>query len=113
LFDSAERAVFAGAQLAESVRQLDISIRAAVHAGEIEPTLDDVRGVVVHAAARMMALGQPGDVIVSATIREIVDGSEVALEDFGARELRGLGKRQLYRLARQPGRHPPMPASAH
>ena len=114
LFDSAERAVFAAAQLTESVRRLEIQIRSAVHSGEVEPALNDVRGVAVHAAARMMALGQPGDVILSATVRDIIDGSEIEVEDFGARELRGLpGKRQLYRLARQPGRHAPVPASAH
>jgi class 3 adenylate cyclase len=114
LFDSAEAAIRAGSQLTDQLRPLEIAIRAAVHSGEIEPAPNDVRGVAVHAAARMMALAEPGDVVVSATVRDVLDGTDVSLEDYGMHELKGLpGKRQLYRLTRPPGRHLPLPASAH
>jgi class 3 adenylate cyclase len=114
IFDSAEAAIRAGAMLGDALRPLDVAIRAAVQTGEIEAGVNHVRGVAVHAAARMMALAQPGDVIVSATVRDILDGSDVSLEDYGIHELKGLpGKRQLYRLTRRPGRQLPIPASAH
>ena len=114
LFDSAEAAIRAASQLTDSLRTLDIALRAAVHTGEIEPGPNDVRGVAVHTAARMMALAGPGDVVVSATVRDVLDGTDVTLEDYGIHELKGLpGRRQLYRLTRPPGRHLPIPASAH
>lgn len=114
VFDSSERAVGAAAQLADAVAVLDIAIRAAVHAGEVEHRSGDVRGVAVHVAARMMALAKPGDVLVSRTVHDVLESSELALEDYGEHELKGLpGSRRLYRLARRPGRNRPLPASAH
>jgi class 3 adenylate cyclase len=101
LFDSAERAVRAAVAIGAAVEPLDISIRAAVQTGEVELSGGDVQGVVVHATSRMMALAGPGEVIVSTTVRDLLDGAGFEFEDAGTHELRGLpGQRQLYRLAR-------------
>lgn len=114
LFDSAERAVRAAAALADAVAILDVSIRAAVHTGEVEMAATDVRGVAVHTAARMMAVAEPGEVIVSTTVRELVDGTDLAFDDYGLHELKGLpGQRQLYRLIRARGSRLHPPAAAH
>ena len=100
LFDSAERAVRAAMAMADAVRPLDIHIRAAVQTGEIEMTAGDVRGVVVHATARMMALAGADEVIISSTVRDLLDGSELKFDDFGLHELKGLpGERHLYRVS--------------
>jgi class 3 adenylate cyclase len=101
LFDSAERAVRAGAAFSDALKPLGIRVRAGVHSGEVEITPGDVRGVAVHAAARIMALAAPDDVWVSATVRELVDGTGLEFTDRGLHELRGLpGQRQLYMLNR-------------
>ena len=101
LFDSAERAVRAGAALGDALRPLGIRVRAGVHSGEVEIAPGDVRGVAVHAAARIMALASPDDVWVSATVRELVDGTGLEFADCGLHELKGLpGERQLYALVR-------------
>lgn len=101
LFDSAERAVRAGLAIGQTVADLGLKVRAAVHTGEIEMSAGDVRGVVVHATARMMALGGPDEVIVSTTVRDLLDGSALEFEDFGAHVLKGLpGERQLFRVVR-------------
>ena len=101
LFDSAERAVRAGAALGDVLRPLGILVRAGVHSGEVELAPGDVRGVAVHAAARIMALASPDDVWVSATVRELVDGTGLEFADRGLHELKGLpGQRQLYALVR-------------
>jgi class 3 adenylate cyclase len=101
LFDSAERAVRAGAALSDVLKPLGIRVRAGVNSGEVELAAGDVRGVAVHAAARIMALASPDDVWVSATVRELVDGTGLEFEDCGLHELRGLpGQRQLYALVR-------------
>lgn len=113
LFDSAERAIRAGSRFADAVRSLDIQIRAAVHTGEIELVAGDVRGVAVHVAARIMSLAPQDDVVVSATVHDIIDGTDLVFEDYGLHELKGLpGPRQLYRLIRQPGTRLRPPAAA-
>jgi class 3 adenylate cyclase len=99
LFDSAESAVRAAVAIAHAITPLGVEIRSGVHTGEIEMSAGDVRGVVVHMVARMMALASAGDVIVSTTVRDVLDGTDLGFEDFGRHELKGLaGERQLYRL---------------
>src|SRR5262245_29178317 len=99
LFDSAERAVRAAMAINQAVKELKLSVRAAVQTGEVELTAGDVRGVVVHATARMMSLAGPGETVVSTTVRDLLDGAGFEFEDFGTHELKGLpGQRQLYVL---------------
>jgi class 3 adenylate cyclase len=99
LFDSAERAVRAGAALTDVLRPLGIRIRAGVNSGEVELVAGDVRGVAVNGAARIMALAAPDEVWVSSTVRELVDGTGLEFVDRGLHELKGLpGQRQLYAL---------------
>ena len=106
LFDSAERAVRAGAGLSDALQPLGIRVRAGVNTGEVELAAGDVRGVAVHAAARIMSLASPDGVWVSATVRELVDGSGLEFVDCGLHELKGLqGQRQLYELVRPRGGH--------
>jgi class 3 adenylate cyclase len=114
LFDSAERAIRAGAAFGDAVGPLGVQVRAAVHSGEVEMTATDVRGVAVHAAARMMSVAEPGDVVVSAIVRDVVVGTDLVLEDYGLHELKGLpGQRQLYRLVRPSRMRLRPPAAAH
>ena len=99
-FDGAERAVRGAAAIRDAARGLGLEIRAGVHSGEIQVIGTDVRGIAVHTAARIMAVAGPGEILVSATVMDLVDGSDLAFEDAGLHELKGLhGARQLYRLA--------------
>jgi class 3 adenylate cyclase len=114
LFDSAERAVRAAAALCEAVRPLGIRLRAGVHSGEVELTQGDVRGLAVHAAARIMALAEPDAVWVSATVRDLVDGTGLEFLDSGLHQLKGIpGHRQLYSLVRPHATRARPPASGH
>ncbi len=98
-FDSAERAVRGAAAVRDEVQLLGLQIRGGVHSGEVQVTADDVRGIAVHTAARIMNVAGSGEVFVSATVLDLVDGSGLAFEDAGIHELKGLhGPRQLYRL---------------
>jgi class 3 adenylate cyclase len=98
-FDGAERAVRGAVAIREASRSLDLEIRAGVHSGEVQVTPDDVRGIAVHTAARIMSVAGPGEILVSATVMDLVDGSELRFDDAGSFELKGLhGTRQLYRL---------------
>jgi class 3 adenylate cyclase len=101
VFDSPSRAVRCAAAMSAAARAIDLPIRVGLHTGEVELLGDDVRGLAVHAAARVMALGGADDVMVSATTQALLEGSDIRLEDAGSHELKGLpGARQVYRLVR-------------
>ena len=98
-FEGAERAVRGAAAIREAVRGLGLEIRAGVHTGEVEIAPDDVRGIAVHTAARIMAVAGSGEILVSATVADLLEGSDLTFADAGIHELKGLhGPRQLYRL---------------
>jgi class 3 adenylate cyclase len=56
-------------------------IRAGLHAGEIEERGDDVGGIAVHVGARVMDAAGPGEILVSQTVRDLIAGSDITLED--------------------------------
>jgi class 3 adenylate cyclase len=83
-----------------AVADLGIRIRAGLHTGEIEFEAGNPRGVAVHAAARIAALAGPDEVLVSATTRDLLEGSGLAFEDRGEHELKGLSTpRRVFALA--------------
>ena len=68
-----------------------------IHTGELEIVGGQARGVAVHTAARVAALAGPGEVLVSATTHDLLDGSGFSFEFHGEHELKGLrGKRPLF-----------------
>ncbi len=99
IFDSPTRAVRCAAEMTRSARAIGLEIRVGLHTGEVELVGDDVRGIAVHTAARVLALAGPDEVLVSSTTNGLLEGSGLVLEDAGAHELKGLaGTRQLFRL---------------
>jgi len=99
VFDSPTRAVRCGAAMALSAHQMDLPIRVGVHTGEVELDGGDARGFAVHAAARVMALGGPDEVLVSSTTFDLLEGSGLKLEEAGTHEMKGLpGARKVFRL---------------
>jgi pimeloyl-ACP methyl ester carboxylesterase len=77
-------------------RPLGVELRAGLHAGEVEVRGDDIGGISVHVAARVVASAQPGEVLVSSTVADLVAGSGIAFDDRGSHELRGvIGERRL------------------
>lgn len=71
-------------------RELGIEIRAGLHTGELQLLGNDVAGIAVDTAARVMALADPGEVLVSSTVRDLVAGAGLEFEDRGARVLKGV-----------------------
>lgn len=99
LFDSPARAVRAASAILAAGDRLGLSSRAAVHTGEVELEADNVRGIAVHAAARMLEVAQPGEVLVSSTVSDLLAGSGLAFMDRGEHTLRGIdGHRRLAAL---------------
>jgi class 3 adenylate cyclase len=98
-FEGPAQAVRAAAAIGDSIGDLRIRIRAGVHVGEVESVEDDVIGVTVHVAARVAALAGADEVLVSATVKDLVAGSALAFEDAGEHDLKGVPDRwHLYRV---------------
>ena len=97
LFDGPARAIRCALAIRGGLAELGLEVRAGVHTGEVErPRGGGPRGISVHTGARIAAAGSAGDVLVSATTRDLVAGSGLAFEERGEVELKGIGARRLY-----------------
>jgi class 3 adenylate cyclase len=96
-FDGPARAIHCACAIVEDARELSVELRAGLHTGECELIGDDLGGVAVHVAARVGAMAQPDEVLVSGTVKDLVMGSGIDLVDRGAHELKGVpGEWQLF-----------------
>jgi class 3 adenylate cyclase len=101
-FEGPGRAIHCAAALREELAGIGVQLRAGLHTGEVELRDNDVGGIAVHIAARVMAAANPGEILVSRTVRDLVAGSDVTLEDRGMYLLRGIdGDWQLLAVARR------------
>ena len=96
-FDSPSRALRAALGLCQAAKRMGIEIRAAVHTGEVEIRSDDLGGIAVHIASRVLAEAGPSQVLVTRTVRDLASGTDVELRPLGQVELRGVpGDWELY-----------------
>ncbi len=89
-FDGPARAVRCALTIRDELRVLGIEIRAGLHTGECEIIGRKVGGIAVHIGARVMGLANPGEVLISRTIRDLVAGSGLKFTDAGTHELKGI-----------------------
>ncbi len=101
-FDGPARAIRCGLAICEAVRRFGIEVRIGVHTGECELVAGRIGGIAVHIGARVAALAQSGEVLVSTTVRDLVAGSGLQqFEDRGVHNLKGVpGNWSLYAVAR-------------
>jgi class 3 adenylate cyclase len=99
-FDSPSRALRAALGLCQAAKRMGIEIRAALHTGEVEIRADDLGGIAVHIASRVLAEAGPGEVVVTRTVRDLVAGVDVEIRARGAVSLRGVpGEWELFSAA--------------
>jgi class 3 adenylate cyclase len=99
-FHGPGRGIRCAAALRDELRSIGLQIRVGLHAGEVELRDGDVGGVAVHIAARVMAAASPGEVVTSRTVRDLIVGSDIAVEDRGEHVLKGIdGSWQLYAVS--------------
>jgi len=89
-FDGPGRAVRCALAFEAAARQIGLPLRAGLHTGEIELRDQDVGGIAVHAAARVMAQCQPNEVWVSRVVTDLVAGAGLKFSERGSHELKGL-----------------------
>lgn len=90
-FDGPGHALRCAAAIRRAANREDLQVRAGVHVGEVEIVGDDVRGVAVHAAARIMSAAAAGEILVSDLTRALAGASGgLVFEDRGPHELKGL-----------------------
>jgi class 3 adenylate cyclase/dienelactone hydrolase len=96
-FDGPARAIRCARAITESVNELGLEVRVGLHTGECELIDGKVAGIAVHTGARVAAKADPGEVLVSSTVKDLVAGSGLVFEDRGAHELGGIpGQWRLY-----------------
>lgn len=89
-FDGPARAIQCARELIKSSEPRGLRIRAGLHTGECEVMGDDIGGIAVHIAARVSAHAQPGEVLVSRTVKDLVAGSGIQFSDRGTHTLKGI-----------------------
>ena len=89
-FDGPARAISCASAIRDAVGALGVEVRAGLHTGEIELAPSGIEGLAVHIGARVAALAEAGEILVSSTVKDLVAGSGFAFEDRGRRVLRGV-----------------------
>jgi class 3 adenylate cyclase len=97
-FDRPARAIRCALEIVQAVQSFGISVRVGAHIGEIDLVEGDLRGIAVHIASRVMGLAAANEVLVSRTVKDLVAGSGIVLEDCGVHTLKGVPEDwQIYR----------------
>jgi pimeloyl-ACP methyl ester carboxylesterase len=89
-FDGPARAVRCACAITRGVRELGLEVRAGLHTGECELVDGKVGGIAVHIGARVAREAQPGEVLVSSTVKDLVAGSGLRFRDRGSAALKGV-----------------------
>ena len=89
-FSSPSHAVLAATTLLAEVRAHDVSMRAGLHAAEVDIGTHGLSGIGVHVAARIASLAGPNQVLVSRTIADLLLGSRQQFQLFGQHALKGV-----------------------
>lgn len=112
-FTGPTQAIRCAAAIRDATAELGITLRAGVHTGECELRGERLHGIHVHLAARVASEARAGEILVSRVVRELLDGSGIALEEHGAASPKGFAEPQrLFRasMASQVVRNDPVTA---
>lgn len=100
LFSGPAHAVRCAGEIIAGAGDDGLGVRTGIHAGEIERTGADIAGIAVHLAARIVALADAGEILVSRTVRDLVIGSGLSFSERGEHELKGIPDRwAIYAVA--------------
>ena len=99
-FSGPARAVSAASSILEALGSEGLEARAGIHVGEVELEGDDIAGLAVHIAARVMGEARGGEILVSRTVRDLTAGSGLEFTERGRHALKGIPDEwELYALS--------------
>jgi class 3 adenylate cyclase len=97
VFDGPSAAVRCAETICREAEEAGIAVRAGIHTGELERDGMNVTGLTVHIGARVGAAADPGQVLVSRTVHDLVGGSGLTFVSRGEHELKGVpGRWELF-----------------
>jgi pimeloyl-ACP methyl ester carboxylesterase len=100
-FDGPARGIRCASAIVGGLKDLGLNVRAGLHTGECELVDGKVAGIAVHTGARVASHAEPGEVLVSSTVKDLVAGSGIGFADRGVHELKGVpGDWHLYAVDR-------------
>lgn len=89
-FGGPAAAIQAARDLRRQLAADDLHVRIAIHTGEVERRGDDISGIAVHLAARMLAVAEPGEIVASDVVRGLVAGSSITFASRGTHRFKGI-----------------------
>ncbi|MGH2727215.1 MAG: adenylate/guanylate cyclase domain-containing protein [Actinomycetota bacterium] len=96
-FDGPGKGINCAIAIRQGAHRLGIDIRAGLHVGEVELRGEDIGGLAVHAAARILASAEAGQIVASSTVKDLVIGAGFDFDDRGVQDLKGIpGEWRLY-----------------
>ena len=91
VFDGAVAAIRCGCAIRDAIQGLGMAMKVGIHAGEVEYDDDGTAsGITVFTGFRITQIAQPGEVLVSNTVKDLVAGSGLTFTDRGTYIFRGL-----------------------
>ena len=104
IFDGPVRALQCALKLVEELEKINLPIRAGLHVGEVVSRGDDITGIAVNIAARVMDQASTGEVLMTRTLKDLTGGSQMVFESAGEYELKGFNENfELFRSVGSPG----------
>ena len=104
VFTSARQAIEAAQRCRDLGNQAGLPLHLGIHAGDVVREGNNVHGGAVQLAARVQSVAAPGEILVSATVRDLARTSAgVAFEDRGEHELKGIAEPQRLFAVREQG----------
>lgn len=100
IFDGPARAIRCASTLTEYASRLGIEMRSGLHTGECEIDDGTVAGLAAEVGACVANEANPGEVLVSRTVKDLVAGSGIEFEDRGMHTLAGCGQWRLFAVQR-------------
>jgi class 3 adenylate cyclase len=91
-FDGPARAIRCACAISDGIRELGLEVRVGLHTGECGVVGDKISGIAVHIGARVASLAEPGEVLVSSTVKDLVAGPGIEFEDRGEHQLKGISE---------------------
>jgi class 3 adenylate cyclase len=102
-FDGPARAIRCAEAIRDLLAPLGIDIRAGLHTGECELLENDIGGVAVHIAARVLEKAGTGEIVVTSTVKDLVSGSGTGFQERGSYAFKGVqGRWRLFKVVSDP-----------